>query len=269
MRLEGRVAVVTGGHRGIGSACAIRLAEEGADVIALDIGKRIGSVPAPLAGDADLAETEKRVTATGRRFLPFTADVRDRDALESAVAEGVGQLGRLDIVVANAGIFPIAFDGADERRAWQDAIDVNLTGVWNTLKVTAPRILAGERGGCITIIGSTAGLRGLSDGWAGYDGYVASKHATVGLMRSYANILGPQSVRVNVVHPGGVATTIVDNPDYAAKRSNASTYPSPLLPIDKMDPRYIANAVTWLATDEAEYITGVELPVDAGFSARR
>ncbi|HEX7825237.1 MAG TPA: mycofactocin-coupled SDR family oxidoreductase [Mycobacterium sp.] len=269
MELVGRVAVVTGGHRGIGSACVTRLAELGADVIALDIGAAISSVPAPLATDDDLAITKRHVEVTGRRLLALTADVRDADALATAIARGVDEFGRLDIVVANAGIFPVAFEGADEQRSWQDAIDVNLTGVWNTIRATVPHIVAGEHGGSIIIMNSTAGLRGLSDGWAGYDGYVAAKHGTVGLMRSYANILGPQSIRVNTVHPSGVSTSIVDNADYAARRKNPSEYPANLLPVAKMEPRDIANAVAWLASDEARYITGVEFPVDAGFNARR
>ena len=171
--------------------------------------------------------------------------------------------------LVNAGIFPIQFEGADELQAFRDSVDVNLGGVWNTIKASVPFLEKGTSDRSITIINSTAGLRGVSDGWGGYDGYVAAKHGAMGLMRSYANILGPSRIRVNSVHPSNVKTTMVLNDVNQALRKNKSSYPSNLLPDSVLEPEDIANAVLWLSSSEARFVTGVALPVDAGFSARR
>jgi NAD(P)-dependent dehydrogenase (short-subunit alcohol dehydrogenase family) len=179
----------------------VRLAEEGADIIAVDICAPIASVPYAMASEDELVETAALVQARGRRVVARKADVRSRAELDAAVQEGLSRFGRVDISIANAGILPIPSDGVDDEQAWQDALDVMLTGAWNTIKATTPAMIDGGRGGSLILINSTAGSRGISDGSGGVDGYGAAKHGLVGLMRMYANILGPHSIRVNTVHP--------------------------------------------------------------------
>ena len=265
--LKGKVALITGAARGQGRAHAVRLASEGADIIGVDICAPIASVPYPLATADDLAATVKLVEDTGARIVAKEADVRDRASLSDAVQAGVDELGRLDIVVANAGIAPMQ-SGDD---GWRDVIDVNLTGVYNTIKAAIPTLIKQGAGGSIVLISSAAGLAGVGSPDAGSVGYAAAKHGVVGLMRVYANLLAKQNIRVNSIHPTGVETPMIDNDftrGWLAKMAAESDSPGSMgnaLPVEVLQPEDIANAVAWLVSDQARYITGVTLPVDAGF----
>ncbi|MDT5170102.1 MAG: hypothetical protein QOD02_3433 [Mycobacterium sp.] len=265
--LEDKVALITGAARGQGRAHAVRLAAEGADIIAVDLCDQIASVPYPLASADDLAATVKLVEDTGARIVAKEADVRDRALLSAAVQAGIDELGRLDIVVANAGIAPMQ-SGDD---GWRDVIDVNLTGVYNTIKAAIPTMVKQGTGGSIVLISSAAGLAGVGSPDAGSVGYAAAKHGVVGLMRVYANLLAKQNIRVNSIHPTGVETPMIDNDftrGWLAKMAADSDSPGTLgnaLPVEVLQPEDIANAVAWLVSDQARYITGVTLPVDAGF----
>jgi len=265
--LKGKVALITGAARGQGRAHAVRLASEGADIIGIDICAPIASVPYPLATADDLAATVKLVEDTGARIVAKEADVRDRASLSDAVQAGVDELGRLDIVIANAGIAPMQ-SGDD---GWRDVIDVNLTGVYNTIKAAIPTLVKQGAGGSIVLISSAAGLAGVGSPDAGSVGYAAAKHGVVGLMRVYANLLAKQNIRVNSIHPTGVETPMIDNDftrGWLAKMAAESDSPGSMgnaLPVEVLQPEDIANAVAWLVSDQARYITGVTLPVDAGF----
>lgn len=271
MTLRGRVAFITGAARGQGRAHAVRLASEGADIIAVDLCEQIASVPYPLATAEDLAATVKLVEDTGARIVAAQADVRDRAAVKSALKAGVEELGgRLDIVVANAGIAPMA--GED---AWQDVIDVNLTGVFHTVDVAMRPMIKAGNGGAMVLTSSVAGLVGLASPMAGSVGYAAAKHGIVGIMRVYANLLAPHRIRVNSVHPAGVSTPMIDNDftrswlDGMAQEQQDGPDLTNALPVQTLDPEDIAAAVAFLVSDEARYITGVTLPVDAGFVNKR
>ena len=271
-RLEGKVAFVTGAARGQGRSHAVRLAQEGADIIAVDISAQIETVPFPMGTPDDLAATVEEVEALGRRIIASAVDVRDYDALKATLDAGVARLGGLDIVAANAGI--VSFGRAEEltEQAWRDMIDVNLTGVWHTVKAAIPHLRAAG-GGAIVITSSGAGLKGNPN----LAHYVAAKHGLVGLMRTLANELAPDRVRVNTIHPGSVDTPMIQNqatyhlflPDHDAgqitrKEVAPAFQAASALPVPWMEPVDISNAVLCLASDEARYITGVTLPVDAG-----
>ncbi len=271
-RLDGKVAFITGAARGQGRSHALRLAQEGADIIAVDLVSQIDSVPYAMATPEDLAETVRQVEALDRRIVAREADVRDYDALKSAVDAGVAELGRIDIVSANAGIFSNA--PADELTdaAWDDMIGVNLTGVWHTAKAAIPHLRAAG-GGSIIITSSTAGIKGFPN----FVHYVAAKHGVVGIMRTLALELAPDMIRVNTVHPTSVDTDMIQNqtmydlfaPDYAPGTATADVFRERMngmnaLPIPWVEPVDISNAVLWLASDESRYVTGVMLPVDAG-----
>jgi (+)-trans-carveol dehydrogenase len=271
-RVEGKVAFITGAARGQGRAHAVRLAQEGADIIAVDICKQIDSVQIPLSTPEDLAETADLVKGLNRRIYTAEVDVRDYDALKAAVDAGVEQMGRLDIIVANAGIGNggATLDKTSEPD-WTDMIDVNLGGVWKTVKAGVPHILAGGRGGSIILTSSVGGLKAYPH--TGH--YVAAKHGVVGLMRTFAVELGAQNIRVNSVHPTNVNTPLFMNePTMKLFRPDLEN-PGPedmkvvgqlmhTLPIGWVEPEDIANAVLFLASDEARFITGVTLPVDGG-----
>ena len=271
-RIEGKVAFVSGAARGQGRGHAVRLAQEGADIIAIDICKPVDNVVYPAATPADLAETADLVKGYDRRIVTAEVDVRDYDALMAAVDSGVAQLGRLDIIVANAGIG----NGGNKlhkirENIWQDMIDINLSGVWKTVKAGVPHILAGERGGSIVLTGSVGAHKALAH--TGH--YIAAKHGVVGLMRAFAVELGPHRIRVNSVHPSQVNTPMtmndvtfklfrpdLENPgpdDFAPFSQMTHTLPVPW--VEAVD---ISNAVLFLASDESRYVTGVSLPVDAG-----
>jgi SDR family mycofactocin-dependent oxidoreductase len=269
-KLEGKVAFITGAARGQGRSHATRLAQEGADIIAVDICAQIDSVPYPMATPDDLATTVKEVEALGRRIVAREADVRDVAGLRAAFDTGVAELGQVDIVLANAGIAPISFD--TRSNAWQDVIDVNLTGVYNTVEIAIPSMIKRGKGGAIVLTSSTAGITGIGGPMPGGLGYTAAKHGIVGLMRSYANNLAPHRIRVNSVHPTGVNTPMVVNdhmqqflqadPSLGQGMANA-------LPVGMVESIDVSNAILWLVSDDGRYITGVTLPVDAGFSNKK
>ena len=198
-RVAGKVAFITGAARGQGRSHAVRLAEEGADIIAVDVCHDYPTVGYPLATAADLAETVKAVEALDRRIVATQADVRDQAALKTAVDDGVAQLGRLDIVCANAGICTIQAWHDVTPAVWQDTLDTNLTGVWNTMVAAAPHLIAAG-GGSIICTSSTAGIKGLPF----LAPYVAAKHGVVGIAKTMANELARHNIRVNTVHPTGV-----------------------------------------------------------------
>jgi len=267
-KLDGKVAFITGAARGQGRSHALRLAEEGADIIAVDICAQIDSVGYPMATPEDLDETVRLVEKTGRRIVARQADVRDLDGLRNAFDQGVAELGPCQIVVANAGIHPIGTTGDRAPEGWRDAIDVILTGTWNTLHVSTPQMVEADGGGAIVIISSSNGLKGHTDGSGGWDGYVAAKHGLVGLMRTYSWYLGPHHIRVNSIHPSGVPTAMTMNQqfaDYAAAVSPEKMYRlGNAMPVEWIDPEDISAAVLWLVSDEARYVSGVTLSVDAG-----
>ena len=274
-RLEGKVAFVTGAARGQGRSHAVRLAEEGADIVAVDIAAQIETVPYSMGTPDDLAETVDAVEALNRRIVASQADVRDYDALKTALDDGVARLGRLDIVAANAGI--VSYGTAEEltEQAWRDLIDVDLTGVWHTVKAAIPHLRAAG-GGSIVITSSAAGLKGQQN--TGH--YAAAKHGVVGLMQSLANELAPDMIRVNTVHPSAVGNDMIHNqalyhlllPDRHGDITRQEIEPVfqtlDALPIPWVESVDISNAVLFLASDEARYITGVSLPVDAGASVK-
>jgi (+)-trans-carveol dehydrogenase len=272
-RVEGKVAFVTGAARGQGRSHAIRLAEEGADIIAIDIAGQVDSVPYAMATPDDLAQTVKEVEALDRRIVATQADVRDYGAVKAALDDGVAQLGRLDIVAANAGIFSFGRADVLEEQTWQDMIDVNLTGVWHAAKAAIPHLKAGGHGGSMILTSSTAGLMPFEN----MAHYTSAKHGVVGLMRVLAVELAPHFIRVNSVHPTSVNTDMIQNsatyelfaPDLTPEQRTKDVLGERFqtlnaLPIRWVEPRDISNAVLFLASDEARYITGITLPVDAG-----
>ncbi len=271
-RLDGKVALITGAARGMGRSHALRLAADGADVLALDICADIDTVGYPLGTADELAETVAGVEAAGRKAISLVVDVREVEAMTAAVAEGIARFGRLDIVVANAGIALSAY-GVSDAQAFTDQIAVNLTGVWNTVHTAAPAMIETGNGGSVVLISSVMGLSGRTGGGNGCaDGYTAAKHGQVGLMRGWARWLAPHDIRVNSVHPSGVATPMVLNDAMAAVFADKAqpehgSDVGNLLDVTILAPTDISNAVAWLVSDEARYITGVALPVDAGFAA--
>src|ERR1700760_3963253 len=276
-QLDGKVAFVTGAARGQGRSHAIRLAQEGADIIAVDITSQISTVPYAMSTPDDLQETVKEVEALDRRIVAGQADVRDFAALKQQLDAGVAELGRLDIVSANAGIFSFGTLEELTDEAWNDMIGVNLTGVWHAIKAAAPHIRAGGRGGSIVLTSSTAGLMAIEN--IGH--YVAAKHGVVRLMRTAALELAKDNIRVNSAHPTSVNTDMIQNsatyelfaPDLPeAGRTKDALAPRfqamNVLPIPWVEPVDISNAVLWLASDQSRYVTGLELKVDAGQTLR-
>ena len=272
-RFEGKVAFITGAARGQGRSHAVRLAEEGADIIAVDICRPIDSVTPfySLAEPSDLAETVRLVEGLDRRIVAREADVRDLGALKAALAEGIAELGRVDIVLANAGIF-ISHDAADmPEEAWRDVIDINLTGVFFTAQVAIPHLIEQGDGGVILLTSSTAGIQG----YANAPHYTASKHGVVGLMKSLAQELGPHGIRVNTIHPTGVNTPMIqnkrtwglfspDDPNPSQEKAAEAMKVSNLLPIPWIEPREVSDLVAWLASDEARHVTASQYSIDAG-----
>lgn len=276
-RMGGKVAFITGAARGQGRSHAVRLAQEGADIIAADVCDEVGRTTDfyPPATEEDLAETVRLVEKEGRRIIAYRADVRDYDRLDGGLSRAVEQLGRLDLVVANAGIFQFGDEITDTSPAdWRDVIDVNLTGVFHTCKAAIPHLVQGGRGGSIVITSSDAGVKGFSR----FGHYVASKHGVIGLMRTLTMELAPHSIRVNVVAPTNCNTDMIQNdavyrlfrPDlerptpeqFAEASSTLLALPQPWVePVD------VSNAIVFLASDEGRFITGVTLPVDGGSAA--
>ncbi|TDO51789.1 SDR family mycofactocin-dependent oxidoreductase [Kribbella sp. VKM Ac-2527] len=271
-RVEGKVAFVTGAARGQGRAHAVRLAAEGADIIAVDLCAPIDSVPYALATEADLKETVRQVDGLGRRIVSSQADVRDFSALEAALAHGVAELGRLDIVVANAGILSAAPTEAMPEQSWQDMIDVNLTGVYHAAKAAIPHIKAGGAGGSIVLTSSALGIRAMPN----LPHYVAAKTGVVGLMRALALELAADKIRVNTVNPSIADTLMVQNEavyklfvphiESPTREQAADVFASMNpMPIPWVDAEDVANAVMFLVSDDGRFVTGLELKIDAGF----
>jgi SDR family mycofactocin-dependent oxidoreductase len=266
--LEGRVALITGGARGQGRSHAIVLAEAGADVILVDVADQLATVPYAMSTVDDLAETTRLVAERGRRCVSRVADVRNYEQLSDAIGEGVEELGRLDIVVGNAGIFGFArntWELTDEQ--WNVMIDVNLTGVWLTCKASIPHLLAHGDGGSIVVISSTSGFKGV----AGTAHYCATKHGILGLMKTLAVELAPHKVRVNAVHPTATATPMIMHDamqDQIEIALAAGNNVENLLDIEMLEPIEISRAIRWLASDDARYVTGISLPVDAGYMCK-
>jgi SDR family mycofactocin-dependent oxidoreductase len=267
--VDGKVAFITGGARGQGRNHALRLAEEGADIVLIDLCGDIDSVGYPLASDADLDETRSGIEARGRRALARVADVRQRAAIETVLAEAAEAFGGLDIVCANAGVAAVRRWDDTPPELWRDIVDVNLTGVWNSLTAAAPHLIR-RGGGSMICIGST----GSSKGFPYETPYVAAKHGVIGLMRSLANELARHHIRVNTVSPGGVNTPMIDGLSRLGIHETIAEDPhlAPLwmnaIPVDSVELDDISNAVLYLASDASRYITGHELVVDAGNTIR-
>ncbi len=274
-RVEGKVAFITGAARGQGRSHAVRLAQEGADIIAVDACTPISSVDKyPLATRADLDETVAQVEKLDRRIVASVADVRDATGLQAALDAGVSELGGLDIVVANAGIASYGLSTELTEEMWQQMLDVNLTGVWHTAKAAVPHLLT-RGGGSMVFTSSIGGLKGIQQ----VAHYVAAKHGIVGLMRTMANEFAAQGIRVNTVHPTNVDTHMIQNPgtwgmfapgdpEPTQEKAMAGFTSLNAMPVPWVEPIDISNAVLFLASDEARYITGVALPVDAGASVK-
>jgi SDR family mycofactocin-dependent oxidoreductase len=262
-KLEGKVAFITGIAQGQGKSHALKLASEGADIIGVDSCTQFETVPYPLPSEEDLAQTVKEVEALGRKIVARKVDVRDVEALRKAYEEGVAELGTPTVVVANAGIGPGGLTPDDQQ--WSDVVDINLKGVWNTLRVSFQPMVDNGQGGSIILTSSTGGLMGNSVDFVGMIAYTAAKHGVIGLLRCYANIGAPHFVRVNSVAPTTVNTPMTTGledvveamPEFKAALTNA-------MPVFKVEPIDISNAVLWLASDDARYVTGTVLPVDAG-----
>jgi SDR family mycofactocin-dependent oxidoreductase len=270
-RVEGKVAFITGAARGQGRSHAVRLAEEGADIVAIDICHDIATVPYPLSTPEDLDETVRLVEKTGQRIIAREADVRDLAALEAVVQDGLDAFGHLDIAVANACVGGAGriLDLTSEQ--WQTMQDVALTGVWHTLKASVPPMIEAGNGGSVIVTSSAAGLKPLVN--CGH--YVAAKHGVVGLARTLANEVAEHNIRVNVVCPSSVRTPMMLNdwtfklfrPDLenpTAEDAMEAFKTLQLLDIPWVEPVDISNAVLFLASDEARYITGITMPVDGG-----
>jgi SDR family mycofactocin-dependent oxidoreductase len=271
-RLDGKVALITGAARGQGRSHALRLADEGADIIALDLCRQIDSVPYPMATSDDLITTVDLIKSRGRRIHAAEVDVRDLDGLQEVVTAGVGELGRLDIVVANAGTLNGTAPMWElSERQFQDQIDVNLTGVWKTIKATVPVLLQQAEGGVVILISSISGLTAELN--VGH--YAASKHGVNGLMRTLSGELAPHGIRVNSINPTNVNTLMINNPCYNrlfAGGMEGATQEDALealtamhaLPIPFLDPIDVSNAVLYLASDDGRFITGTTHVIDAG-----
>ena len=270
-KLDGQVAFITGGARGQGRSHAIRLAQEGADIVAVDICRQMEAVSYPMPGPEDLEQTVKEVEALGRRIVARQADVRDVEALQAAFDDGVAQLGPVTIVLANAGIGAGASPVSDEQQ-WADVIEVNLTGVWNTGRVAIPSMIRAGQGGSIVLTSSTGGLIGVGIPAAGFLAYTAAKHGVIGLMRSWANYLAPHFIRVNSVAPTAVRTPMAADGDLSevmARNPGIANALTNAMPVDLVEPIDVSNAIAWLVSDESRYVTGTVVPVDAGILNKR
>lgn len=274
-RLKGKVALVTGAARGIGRAQAVRFAQEGADIVALDVCGPVDTVLIPPSTPADLDTTASLVSGAGGRVHTEIVDVRDLAAMQAATDRGAERFGGLDVVCATAGITSRGMAIELDENAWRTMLDVNLTGVWHTCRAGAPHLI--ERGaGAMILTSSIAGLRGL----VGVAHYTAAKHGVVGLMRSLANELAPHHVRVNCINPTNVDTPMIqndivssafrpdlDSPPTRAEFADAARSMN-MLAVPWIDPVDVADAALFLASDEARYITAITLPVDAGATQR-
>jgi len=275
-QFEGKVAFITGAARGQGRAHALRLAREGADIVGIDLCAQIATVDYPMATTDDLDETKKLVEQPGARMMSLVGDVRDRAFLGRAYDEGLRSFGRIDFVIANAGIMPIWGKESNTMQAWQDCLDVLLTGVLNTIEAAWPRMVSQGTGGSIVITSSMAGvvptMRTLAGHTLGLLGYSAAKAALVNLMQNYASMLAYHRIRVNTVHPTGVSTPMIDN-DMARDRFATADEEDlkcivNAIPVNAVAAEDIASAVAWLCSDESRYLTGSAMRIDAGASLR-
>ncbi|OBG09423.1 mycofactocin-coupled SDR family oxidoreductase [Mycobacterium intracellulare] len=270
-RLDGKVALITGAARGIGRAQAVRFAQEGADIVALDVCGPIDTVLVPHSTPDDLDTTASLIREAGGRVHPEIVDVRDLAGMRAATDRGAARFGGLDVVCATAGITSRGMAVELDENAWRTMLDVNLTGVWHTCRAGVPHLIA-RGAGSVILTSSIAGLRGL----VGVAHYTAAKHGVVGLMRSLANELAPHHVRVNCVNPTNVDTPMIQNdvvssafrpdldrPPTRAEFADAARSMN-MLAVPWIDPLDVANAALFLASDEARYITAITLPVDAG-----
>lgn len=274
-RLDGKVALITGAARGIGRAQAVRFAQEGADIVALDVCGPIDTVLVPHSTPDDLDTTASLIREAGGRVHTEIVDVRDLAGMRAATDRGAARFGGLDVVCATAGITSRGMAVELDENAWRTMLDVNLTGVWHTCRAGAPHLIA-RGAGSVILTSSIAGLRGL----VGVAHYTAAKHGVVGLMRSMANELASHHVRVNCVNPTNVDTPMIQNdvvssafrpdldrPPTRAEFADAARSMN-MLAVPWIDPIDVANAALFLASDEARYITAITLPVDAGATQR-
>jgi SDR family mycofactocin-dependent oxidoreductase len=265
-----RVAVITGAARGQGRSHAVALAAEGVDIIAIDRCADIQSIPYPLATEADLDLTAEMVQDKGARIVTAVADVRDLSGLQAAVDRGVSVLGEVGIVIANAGVVGMGLSDPLDHEVYRDIVDTNLMGAWHTIATTAPSMIRGGGGGSMVLISSMQGLVGRGgDGSAATFAYAASKHGVVGLMRSASYAYADHNIRVNSVHPTGVATPMIFN-EHMARMFEANPegtgMSGNLLDVPYVEPADVTNAVLFLISDAARYVTGMTMPVDAGFA---
>jgi SDR family mycofactocin-dependent oxidoreductase len=268
--LDGKVALITGGARGQGRAHAVVSAREGADIVVVDIASQIETIPYPMSTAADLAETVRQVEDLDRRALSFEADVRDQAALDHVVSETIAKFGKIDILIANAGILSLAPLWEMSDQMWEDMIGTNLTGVWKSIKAVTPHMIKRQTGSIVI----TSSINGLEPAM-NYAHYTSSKHALVGLMRSAALELAPYGIRANTVNPGAIQTGMTDNQvmwnmlggyegaTQAEAFANAGHFHA-LKGAGILPPEVIANAALFLNSDLASAVTGVVLPVDAG-----
>lgn len=273
-RMDGKVALVTGAARGQGRSHALRLAEEGAEIIAVDLCGQIDTVPYGMSHPADLDETTKRIEDLDRRVVAQQADVRDGASLQAAVSAGLSEFGQIDVVCANAGIFSYAPAWEMTDQMWDDMIAVNVTGVWKTLRAALPSMIERGAGGSLVLTSSTAGLRGF----ANMVHYTAAKHGVVGVMRNMVQEVSQFGIRCNTVHPTAVDTDMIQNepmyklflPEASPEELTRENYAAAFQSLHTMahpwvEPRDISNAVLWLASDESRYVTGQTIAVDLGF----
>ncbi len=274
-QFDGKVVFITGAARGQGRSHAVRFAEEGADVIAVDLCDQLDSVAYPMPTPEDLDETVNLVEKTGRRIVAEQVDVRDFERLKDVVAKGVAEFGRVDFVLANAGIFPAAGQQRFDMSAFIDAIDVNLKGVYFSIEAALPAMLDHGDGGAIVITSSAAGFKSVSTTFDtishGAAGYTAAKHGVIGVMRHYATSLAEKNIRVNSVHPGGVATPMIineamgllvgDQPEFGEAQR-------PKLSMPPMDPAEVTDAIVYFCGHSGRHITGVALPLDGGLTLK-
>jgi SDR family mycofactocin-dependent oxidoreductase len=269
-KLDGKVALITGGARGQGRSHALTLAGEGADIVVCDVASQLSTVPYPMATEADLNETARLIEGLNRRCIAVKADVRDSSQMQAVVERALSEFGKIDILIANAGILSYAPAWELTESQWDDVLDTNLKGVWLATRAVIPCMME-RHSGRIICIASAAGLHGF----ANLAHYTAAKHGVIGLVRALAIELAPHTITVNAVCPSVVNTDIVMNPEtfrlFAGGKDATLEEVTPifqelnLLPIPWIEPQDVSHAVLWLASDDARYVTGVALPVDAGF----
>jgi SDR family mycofactocin-dependent oxidoreductase len=272
--LDGRVVFITGAARGQGRSHAVMCAEEGADIVGVDICENLDVVPYALGTAEDLEETARLVEKTGRQMLTRKADVRDLAALQEAFDAGVAEFGHVDTVIANAGVILTNLDERDASDALKVGLDIMQIGVWNAFQVAIPHLKERGEGGNLIATSSMAALLDMTDGRGGSDAYLMAKLAITGLVRAYANLLAPERIRVNAVAPTNCATPMItENPalfkviEAYPHLANAMQTALPDLPL--IEPRDVSNAILFLITDVGRSFTGSVLRVDAGMDVRR